>query len=93
MATEIQAGLRQGDTGAAVDHLQAHLRRYGYIAAASAAEAFGMRSFPGPRGLVPVEGEPTAGSFDDATTEALRSYQRFNRLPESGELDVATPAS
>jgi hypothetical protein len=40
--------------------------------------------------LPPVEIDAKAGEFDEATESALRNFQRFNNLPETGELDDAT---
>jgi len=90
MANEIKAGLKKGAKGASASELQSYLRKYGYVATQAAAEAFGIRSFPGAAGLLPVEGDVKSGEFDDATETALRNFQRFNRLPETGELDQAT---
>jgi hypothetical protein len=90
MATVFEAGLKRGSTGAGVSDVKAYLRRYGYLASAEAAERFGIRSFPGPVGLAPVGDDTRSADFDDVTVAALRNFQRFNRLPETGELDQAT---
>jgi len=90
MATVFEAGLRRGATGVGVSDVKAYLRRYGYLASAEAAERFGIRSFPGPVGLSPLGEDTSSAEFDDLTVTALRNFQRFNRLPETGELDQAT---
>src|SRR5262245_7312645 len=92
MAVEIKAGPRNGSKGVDTTELQAYLRKYGYLGAAAAAEPFGMRSFPGAKGLAPVIEDVHPGDFDDATEAALRNFQRFNQLRETGELDAATAA-
>ena len=90
MATVFAPGLRRGSNGAGIGDVKSYLRRYGYLASAAAAERFGIRSFPGPVGLSPVGDDSGSADFDDLTAAALRNFQKFNRLPETGELDPAT---
>jgi hypothetical protein len=66
---------------AAVDRVQDHLRRFGYLQPEDAGQARGVMT---PRA--------TAGTLDDATRQALRGYQRFHGLPATGEPDDATVA-
>lgn len=33
---------------------------------------------------------PLSGHYDNATTDAVREFQRISRLPETGEVDAAT---
>lgn len=89
---QFKAGLKKGSSGASASTLQSYLRTYGYLDGAAAAEKFGVRGVPSPAGLPPIDAAAVDGSFDDATESALRNFQRFNRLPETGELDAATAA-
>jgi peptidoglycan hydrolase-like protein with peptidoglycan-binding domain len=66
------------------------LRKYGYLGATEAAEKYGTRSFPPVEGIAPAEAEATAGKFDETTETALRNFQKFNHLPETGAVDDAT---
>lgn len=91
--SDMKPGLARGSKGAAAANLQTYLRQYGYLEAkpgASTMELFGAEASPG---AVDLTGEAEAakeGEFDEITAEALRRFQRFNNLPETGQLDEAT---
>ena len=87
---EIKAGLKKDSKGAQVKNLQSYLRKYGYLNAVQAAETFGMRGFPAAGGLLVVEDTAKADEFDNVTETALRNFQRFTGLPETGVVDAAT---
>jgi len=75
-------GLQMGATGQNVTDLQVFLRRFGYL------QEMRNSGFAAVRDLtVP---DAATGTFDNATEEALRSYQQFHGLPVTGELDQAT---
>ncbi len=75
---------KAGDAG--LEELQRYLTRFGYLAeAGKAAVVGGGTPITDPR---PVAGE----GFDDATRDALRSFQAMAGLPVTGELDDATRA-
>lgn len=90
MATEksaMKVGLAAGSKGAGVRDLQEYLHAYGYLrkkGEPSKAEEFGAEAFPG------VEEIAKEGEFDESTTDALRRFQEFNRLPVTGELNKET---
>jgi predicted Zn-dependent protease len=77
-------GLQRGSSGQDVTDLQAFLRRFGYL------QETRNSSFAAVRDLTVLEA--TTATFDDATEEALRSYQQFHGLAITGELDQATVA-
>jgi peptidoglycan hydrolase-like protein with peptidoglycan-binding domain len=77
------AGLAEGDQGTDVARLQHYLLDFGYMQAPNL-EPFGAET----RGL--AEPPATLGVFDDNTVQALESFQEFNGLPVTGELDEAT---
>ena len=77
------SGLALGAAGDAVQRLQAYLAKYGYL------ESPVVGSFGAPTELAEAPGY-AKGTFDDATTQALRRFQEFNRLPATGVLDDAT---
>jgi hypothetical protein len=83
----IADSLSHGDTGIAVEEVQHFLRRFGYLEADAAPgdrlARFRDRALP----------RATIGVMDDATTAAIRNYQRMFRLPATGVIDAATLAS
>ena len=77
-------GLGPGATGAIVEALQGFLRRFGYLR---------LPNDSGPyAALRPTADEPLArdGVFDEATASAVRAFQRFFGLDETGTLDPTT---
>lgn len=93
---EIPAGLKKGASGDDVTHVQDYLRRFGYLGdEAESEERFGAASFPLGEGddLATLERRPSGakkGKFDDPTAEAIRRFQEFAGLPETGEVDERT---
>lgn len=94
------SGLTSGSSGEDVTKVQEYLKRYGYLAseARAAVERFGTTTLP-----MGAEDDPavvelrratevTAGTFDDATANAVRRFQAFAGLPVTGEVDEATAA-
>jgi hypothetical protein len=78
-------GLAPGAEGTDVEALQNYLSRFGYLPREDAGAFALLRdAVPGPT----VE----TGKFTKATADALKSYQRFHKLPETGVLDEATVA-
>lgn len=92
MPDQFKSGLKKGATGASASSLQSYLRAFGYLEPGATTETFGVRRFPQPDAGVAAEAAAVEGTFDDATVEALQRFQRFNRLPETGELDAPTAA-
>ena len=93
---QITAGLKKGSAGSNVGDLQAYLKRFGYLDSGEAALKFGMRS-SGAADATPMISEAAviaakASEFDEVTETALRRFQRFNRLPETGQVDDAVAA-
>jgi len=80
-----EVGLASGAEGSAVEELQRYLNRFGYL------KVDDVGAFTNVRDGAPIP-EATLGTFDEATTQALRSYQRFFHLRQTGELDEATVA-
>ncbi|MFQ5649520.1 MAG: DUF6623 family protein [bacterium] len=78
-----RAGLSEGASGSDVQRLQDYLARFGYKNT-SPQEDYGIDSF-NDSDLDFKEGE-----FDEATREALVSFQEFNSLPATGKLDDQT---
>jgi peptidoglycan hydrolase-like protein with peptidoglycan-binding domain len=74
-------GLKLGAKGQAVRDLHEYLGRFGYLHVEEAGRYANIR-LPSPRA--------TQGHFDEATVEALRAYQKFHGLAETGVLDQAT---
>jgi peptidoglycan hydrolase-like protein with peptidoglycan-binding domain len=79
-------GLSRGARGPSVNALQAYLQRFGYLPLPA-----GVRD-DYPRMRAPIAPAAEAGRFDSATELALKTFQRFFRLPETGTLDHATAA-
>lgn len=78
-----RAGPKQGSRGVDVERLQAHLARFGYLDSPQLREEGVSSALTHP--------EPdTKGTFDQQTEDALRTFQRFVGLEETGELDQAT---
>jgi peptidoglycan hydrolase-like protein with peptidoglycan-binding domain len=80
---EAPEGLAPGSSGDDVKLLQNYLRRFGYLGLPPTAEDGRVAE---------LDLRPTAeeGEFDDATEEALRTFQKMAGLPVTGELDAAT---
>ncbi|OKH56189.1 matrixin family metalloprotease [Scytonema sp. HK-05] len=77
-------GLQMGASGQDVTVLQVFLRRFGYLQETRNSSFSAVRDLTVP--------DAATGTFDNATEEALRSYQQFHGLPVTGELDQATVA-
>lgn len=94
--TKITAGVGADSRGAAVTRVQDYLERFGYLTGTSdTSEAFGAPGFPLGEGddaaaLAGRNQAGTKGTYDDATTEAVRRFQQFAGLPATGEVDDAT---
>lgn len=90
----ITAGIGAESTAAPVAAVQAYLQRFGYLDGAAAVQDFGAPDFPLGEGddLASVRGLPTAtkGRFDDPTAQAVRAFQAFASLPQTGVVDAAT---
>ena len=87
--TEIKADLSVGAKGKGVKELQQYLLQFGYLRKPnepSVAEDFGAYGT-----LTAVELKKE-GEFDEATAEALKRFQAFNNLPETGEMNAVTLA-
>ena len=78
-------GLKRGAKGDQVQRLQAYLTRFGYIQSPEL-QAFGVEAA---RAAAP---RATLGTFDENTELALRRFQRFGGLEETGVADEATLA-
>ena len=78
-----EVGLAKGADGSAVEELQTYLNRFGYL------KVDDLGSFTNVREAAPIP-EANLGTFDEKTLQALRSYQEFFHLPQTGELDEAT---
>lgn len=84
---DLSLGLSQGAQGDDVKTLQSYLLEYGYLRTAadsSEIEAFGLDTDS------VVDEIHDSGSFDETTEKALRTFQAFNHLPETGELNQET---
>ncbi|MCC5947981.1 MAG: matrixin family metalloprotease [Nitriliruptoraceae bacterium] len=89
------AGLAPGARGEDVTALQDYLEHFGYLAAEDPEhDTFCGPSYPLGDGddLAVLEDRPDAdaGSFDDATAEALRHLQAYAGLRPTGEVDEPT---
>jgi hypothetical protein len=85
MADEQYPTAKHGDAGEEVRRAQDYLHRFGYLRT-QASENAPMLEVPS---LAPRAQE---GTFDDATLVAVRRFQQFAGLPQTGELDEATIA-
>ena len=86
---DMELGLTHGARGPSVKKLQDYLSQYGYLkkeTEPSSLEVFGAEDFPATE-VIKAEGE-----FDEITAEALRRFQAFNHLSETGMLDESTIA-
>jgi Matrixin/Putative peptidoglycan binding domain len=82
-AMKAPEGLALGSKGEDVEPLQDYLVRFGYLAPPPTAE-------DGRRAELDVRPVPTPGEFDEATEEALRTFQRMAGLEPTGKLDART---
>ena len=78
-----RSGLAKGNKNKDVSRLQKYLETFGYFEA-PVRRAFGVVS------EAAATPEPNAGTFDKNTVKALKAFQKFNHLPETGVLDAAT---
>jgi hypothetical protein len=82
MSREI--GLKKGDSGKEVNLLQSYLKKFGYIRPEKesrfGAKADRLRAIEPPR---PEE-------FDEKTEDALKLFQAFNKIPQTGTLTRQT---
>lgn len=81
-------GLALGASGTDVDALQKYLKKFGYLGEAPPAGAVAQES----HSLIDSRPVATAGTFDEATVEALRQFQAMAGLPVTGVFDEATKA-
>jgi peptidoglycan hydrolase-like protein with peptidoglycan-binding domain len=80
---EAPEGLAPGSSGDDVKLLQNYLVRFGYLAEPPSAE-------DGRLAELDLRPRTTPGEFDDATEEALRTFQKLAGLEITGELDAPT---
>jgi peptidoglycan hydrolase-like protein with peptidoglycan-binding domain len=80
---EAPEGLVHGSSGDDVNLLQNYLVRFGYLPEPPSAE-------DGRRDELDLRPRTTPGEFDDATEEALRTFQKMAGLEITGELDAPT---
>jgi peptidoglycan hydrolase-like protein with peptidoglycan-binding domain len=80
---EAPEGLAPGSSGDDVKLLQNYLVRFGYLAEPPLAE-------DGRRAELDLRPTTTPGEFDDATEEALRTFQKMAGLEITGKLDAPT---
>jgi hypothetical protein len=93
---DIHAGIDKKSSGGEVKGVQEYLERFGYLGTSDPEhDVFGAPPFPMGEGDEPetVDDRPSPakmGTFDDATAEAIRHFQRFAGLPVTGVVDEAT---
>jgi Matrixin/Putative peptidoglycan binding domain len=80
-----EVGLSRGAKGKGVGEVQSYLAKFGYLQADDTGQYEAARQLD-------KEEKAEPDTFDDATEHALRAFQRFHELPETGELDDATVA-
>lgn len=80
---EAPEGLAPGSSGNDVELLQNYLRRFGYLAPQPTAE-------DGRVAELDLRPAAKPGEFDEATEEAIRTFQKWASLPVTGKLDKAT---
>lgn len=87
-----ELGLSLGASGPGVAQLQNFLRRFGYLqfSPGGNVSTFSVTADAANESFSPSSFGPTPGVYDEATAQALRSYQHFNALPVTGVLDEAT---
>src|SRR5688572_12149141 len=90
MPTQTKVGQKNGSKDSGTNDVQAYLRRFGYLGNQAVGEAFGARSLPSAEGLVPGTGDAQSG--EEALEAAVRNFQKFNGLPQTGDVDAATAA-
>ena len=90
------SGLKENSKGKEFEKLKKYLAKFGYLNPGDL-QYDGVDLPPEPEDA-PVKAEKafatftskTKDTFDDATVEAMRSFQEFNGLEVTGELDTAT---
>jgi len=80
---EAPVGLEPGSSGDDVELLQNYLTRFGYLATPPS-------NGDGRKAELDLRPTVTPGAFNDATEEALRTFQKFAGLSVTGKLDEAT---
>src|SRR5688572_11540986 len=80
---EAPEGLALGSSGDDVKPLQDYLVRFGYLGPPPSAE-------DGRRAELDLRPVTEPGEFDEATQEALRTFQKMAGLEVTGELDAPT---
>ena len=83
LTMEAPEGLARGSSGKEVEPLQAYLVRFGYLAPPPA-------NGDGRAAELDLRPMSIPGKFDEATEEALRTFQRFANLEVTGKLDAPT---
>ncbi|KJD42566.1 matrixin family metalloprotease [Paenibacillus terrae] len=78
-------GLTKSDTGESVTELQNLLQKFGYLQLTPKRED----EYAELRNEI-ASPKAEKGVFDDATEEGLKNYQKFNGLPQTGQLDEST---
>ena len=79
-----EIGLKKGDSGREVDLLQSYLRKFGYIRPEKETR-FGAKADMS-RAVEP----PRREEFDELTENALKLFQAFNKIPQTGTLTRET---
>ena len=84
MEIPTSVGLKLGSEGKDVVRLQGYLKRFGYIQP-DEESPFGLRV-----DLAKATQVPKRAIFDETTSKALKLFQEFNKLPNTGVLDKTT---